>query len=251
MLDAHYTYRQIVDILQVSRKTIAKVAHGNIENLCQSSCHSIWDSYSDEMLDGIRVGKTGKQIYNELVCRYKVIGKLTSFYSYIAQLADNAGIQLERYHHRSTPLPDGNIPQNDFDFIKRNGVLQYLWNGLELNQQHLDYLCEKYPILQILRKRILEFREIFRQKNPNLLLLFIDNCISGNCEKLSRFASGLQQDLEAVFNAVVSDLSNAFVEGTNNKIKMVKRVMYGRCKLPLLKAKLIGRQLEDVIPSTA
>ena len=118
MLDAHYTYRQIVDILQVSRKTIAKVAHGNIENLCQSSCHSIWDSYSDEMLDGIRVGKTGKQIYNELVCRYKVIGKLTSFYSYIAQLADNAGIQLERYHHRSTPLPDGTIPHEYCDEIE-------------------------------------------------------------------------------------------------------------------------------------
>ena len=57
--------------------------------------------------------------------------------------------------------------------------------------------------------------------------------------KLSRFADGLNQDLEAVLNAVVSDLNNGFVEGINNKIKMVKRVMYGRCKLPLLKAKLI------------
>ena len=30
--------------------------------------------------------------------------------------------------------------------------------------------------------------------------------------KLSRFADGLNQDLEAVLNAVVSDLSNGFVE---------------------------------------
>ncbi len=61
---------------------------------------------------------------------------------------------------------------------------------------------------------------------------------------------GLRLKLEFL-EAPVSDLSNAFAEGTNNKVKMVKRVMYGRCKLPILKAKLIGRQLEDVIPSTA
>ena len=68
--------------------------------------------------------------------------------------------------------------------------------------------------------------------------------------KLSRFADGLNQDLEAVLNAVVSDLSNGFVEGINNKIKMVKRVMYGRCKLPLLKAKLIGRRWDEVTSIT-
>ena len=68
--------------------------------------------------------------------------------------------------------------------------------------------------------------------------------------KLSRFTDGLNQDLEAVLNFVVSDLSKGFVEGTNNKIKMVKRVMYDRCKLPFLKAKLIGRRWNEVIPLT-
>ena len=38
---------------------------------------------------------------------------------------------------------------------------------------------------------------------------------------------------------VASDLRNAFVEGTNNKVKMVKRTMYGRCSKKLLAAKLM------------
>lgn len=59
-------------------------------------------------------------------------------------------------------------------------------------------------------------------------------------------ADGLSQDLEAVINAIVSDLSNGFVEEINNKIKMVKRVMYGRCKLPLLKEKLIGDWWDEI-----
>ena len=250
MLDAHYSYRQIAKTLKVSRKTVAKVSCGNIENLCQSSYQSIWDPFSDEIMEGIRASKTGKEIYIELENRHRTIGKRTSFYKYIAQLADDSGLKLERYRHSPTPLPDGMIPQKDFDYIKRNGVLQYLWNDLEISQPHLDYLYQKYPIIPVLKKRILEFREIFRWKNPHLLFLFIDTCKEGNCMKLSRFAEGLNQDLEAVLNSVVSDLSNGFVEGTNNKIKMVKRVMYGRCKLPLLKAKLIGRRWNEVVPLT-
>ncbi|MFW5676302.1 transposase [Acetivibrio ethanolgignens] len=45
--------------------------------------------------------------------------------------------------------------------------------------------------------------------------------------------------MSAVENAVASDLSNAFVEGTNSKVKMVKRTMYGRCSQKLLAAKLL------------
>ena len=61
MLDAHYSHRQITKALKVSRNTIAKIACGNIENLCQSSYQSIWDPFSDVMLDGIRTGKTEKK----------------------------------------------------------------------------------------------------------------------------------------------------------------------------------------------
>lgn len=33
--------------------------------------------------------------------------------------------------------------------------------------------------------------------------------------------------------------ANGFVEGTNNKLKMVKRTMYGRCNFPLLRTKMM------------
>ena len=49
----------------------------------------------------------------------------------------------------------------------------------------------------------------------------------------------MEKDISAVENAVASDLSNAFVEGTNSKVKMVKRTMYGRCGRKLLAAKLM------------
>ena len=60
-------------------------------------------------------------------------------------------------------------------------------------------------------------------------------------KELSRFAVGLEKDLDAVENSVASPLSNGFVEGTNSKLKMVKRTMYGRCNKDLLAAKLMYR----------
>ena len=58
--------------------------------------------------------------------------------------------------------------------------------------------------------------------------------------RIKSFATGLINDYDAVKNAVVSDLSNGFVEGNNNKVKLIKRSMYGRAGLKLLRAKVIS-----------
>ena len=55
---------------------------------------------------------------------------------------------------------------------------------------------------------------------------------------IKSFAEGLKRDIDAVENAVAYDYSNGFVEGTNSRLKMIKRTMYGRCRKQLLEAKL-------------
>ena len=72
-----------------------------------------------------------------------------------------------------------------------------------------------------------------------LTISVIEKYKNSDLKELSRFASGLEKDLSAVENAVASPLSNGFVEGTNSKLKMIKRTMYGRCGKELLAAKLI------------
>lgn len=121
--------------------------------------------------------------------------------------------------------------------INRQTTKKYLKGDLTL--EHYEYLWNKYSILQEIEKCIREFREIFRTKKMPLLYLFIDRYKYSSLKELASFASGLEKDISAVENAVASDLSNAFVEGTNNKVKMVKRTMYGRCSKKLLAAKLM------------
>lgn len=46
-------------------------------------------------------------------------------------------------------------------------------------------------------------------------------------------------DLKAVANSIKYNVSNGIVEGYVNKLKEVKRTMYGRAKIELLKRKMV------------
>nr|MBA2734414.1 transposase [Acidobacteriota bacterium] len=52
-------------------------------------------------------------------------------------------------------------------------------------------------------------------------------------------AQGLLADEAAVRNALSSVWSNGQVEGQVNRLKMIKRQMYGRAKFDLLRARVL------------
>ena len=54
-----------------------------------------------------------------------------------------------------------------------------------------------------------------------------------------RFAYGLQKDISAVTAAVDADWSNGQVEGQVNRLKAIKRQMYGRAGFELLRARVL------------
>jgi transposase len=57
---------------------------------------------------------------------------------------------------------------------------------------------------------------------------------------MASFASGIVQDQPAVKAALTETWSNGQTEGQNTKLKLVKRQMYGRASLDLLRARLMG-----------
>jgi transposase len=56
---------------------------------------------------------------------------------------------------------------------------------------------------------------------------------------LHSFANGIRRDLPAVTNALTLPYSSGTVEGNVNKIKMIKRQMYGRASFALLRKRVI------------
>jgi transposase len=53
------------------------------------------------------------------------------------------------------------------------------------------------------------------------------------------FVGGIRQDWAAVRAALTSPWSNGQTEGQVNKLKLLKRQMYGRAKLDLLRARML------------
>ena len=128
-------------------------------------------------------------------------------------------------------------------YISRKKIFDYLWldTKLDIEPKHFEYLLNKYPIIILLKICIREFRMIFEKEYQSLLYCFINKYKESSVKLIKKFAESMDKDLEAIENAVSSPLSNGFVEGTNSKLKMVKRTMYGRCGCRLLAAKLMVR----------
>lgn len=72
---------------------------------------------------------------------------------------------------------------------------------------------------------------------------WLENYGKSPIQELRSFAYGVRMDLKAVQNAIALDTSNGIVEVFVNKLKAVKRVMYGRASLGLLKRKMVFSNL--------
>ena len=62
---------------------------------------------------------------------------------------------------------------------------------------------------------------------------------SSDLPQLRSFANGIRRDQPAVTAGLTLPYSSAAMEGNVNKIKMIKRQMYGRAGFPLLRKRVI------------
>ena len=163
------------------------------------------------------------------LCRIKKHSSLDGYTDYIVKeimegkTASTIAKQLKESGENTTL-------SNIRDFIRRISI-QY---GLEISKycdtssKYTEDGSKKKQRCYVTRKGIF-----------NYLYIFIERYKKSHIKELASFAKGLDRDLNAVENAVASPLSNGFVEGTNSKVKTIKKSMYGRCGKTLLEAKLM------------
>lgn len=81
------------------------------------------------------------------------------------------------------------------------------------------------------------FHQLIRERKAPDLEPWITDAASS---MMSSFAAGIVRDQAAVQAALQQPWSNGQTEGHNTKLKLVKRQMYGRANLDLLRARLLG-----------
>jgi transposase len=75
-------------------------------------------------------------------------------------------------------------------------------------------------------------------ESTGTLKKWIDD-VATSTSGIKSFAKGLLSDFDAVNNAVVTPYSNGQVEGQVNRLKNIKRRMYGRAGFELLRRMVI------------
>jgi transposase len=93
------------------------------------------------------------------------------------------------------------------------------------------------PRLVEAREAIAAFRAMVRNKTDADLATWITRA---RASLVASFASGVGKDEPAVRAAITLPWSNGQTGGQITKLKLVKRQMYGRAKIDLLQARLIG-----------
>jgi transposase len=93
------------------------------------------------------------------------------------------------------------------------------------------------PLLVQAREIIAAFQAMVRKKSLADLERWLEKARSS---LVASFANGVIKDRAAVSAAITSPWSNGQTEGQITKLKLVKRQMYGRGKLDLLQARVIG-----------
>lgn len=108
-------------------------------------------------------------------------------------------------------------------------------------KKYLETFFKLCPSAEKARKIALEFQDMMKQKKPELLDSWIENALNSDVENLKRFAQGIKHDYDAVKAALTLVWSNGQVEGQVNRLKTLKRQMYGRAGFKLLRKRILFR----------
>jgi transposase len=109
----------------------------------------------------------------------------------------------------------------------------------EDEKPRLRAILDRCPELQAASDQVRTFAAILTELTGQDLPQWITDARSAGLPGIASFAKGLEQDLDAVTNGLTMNWNSGPVEGRVNHIKMVKRQMFGRAGLPLLRKRVL------------
>ena len=80
---------------------------------------------------------------------------------------------------------------------------------------------------------------MLKSKNVEKVEEWIEKASNLKIRKIDKFVNGLKRDIQAVRNAIIYEYNNGLAEGSVNKLKVIKRIMYGRNKFEMLRQKVL------------
>jgi transposase len=109
----------------------------------------------------------------------------------------------------------------------------------EKERKMIDHLCRLSPEVKAAQELASSFIVMIRERRAERFDGWISQVVESRIPELKSFADSLKQDQAAVVAALTHEWSNGRVEGQVNRLKLIKRTMYGRANSDLLKARML------------
>ncbi len=203
----------------VKRRSKLAPHAGYIQQRWEAGCHNasqIWRELRDSGLDGSR-GLVASWAANERT-------KLPTSFAAIAS-PDSAATPHQEVASWS-PSRASWLLVSEEDELKEEDK-----QALERMKQADGKVAEAYDLGQ-------RFTKMVRERQHESLLPWLEDVAKSKIDALTGFANGIKQDLAAVTNALSLPWSNGQTEGQVNRLKLIKRQMYGRASFGLLRKRV-------------
>jgi len=204
---------------------------------------SLIDRYERYVLTWWQEGnRNGLQLYRELTSRgYK--GSSKAMYNYLATLrTPQARLSKslpsksrERKSNPSSPAPLENFSAQraTWLFLCRPEKLD------EMQQKELALIRQASPSAETAYLLAQAFMQMIREHTGQQLDTWLSEVEASHLPELESFARGIHQDKAAVLAGLTLPWSQGPLEGHVNRLKLIKRSMYGRAKLHLLRQRVL------------
>lgn len=228
-----WSVRRIARALQINRRTATRYLHAadlprRVLPQTTSSVAPYRAYLRERWVAGVQ---EGQQLLEELQARgYR--GSLASLYRALKPWRTGDG----RQHRQEPAAPSVSVPS------ARQATWLLLRAPEELPAEDAAYraaLCAHSPTLATAAALAQQFLRLVRERQVDALDSWLAAAAACEIKELVHLAQSLRRDYAAVRAALALPWSNGQTEGQVNRIKMIKRTMFGRAGFDLLRRRVL------------
>jgi transposase len=181
--------------------------------------------------------RNGTALWKELIER-GYTGKRVTVFSFITRLRKALGIPTKQRAGGDGKV----IVLEQRPLTPRNAVwqvLQRLEKREKLSIERLEKLREAHPDLEEAISLSEDFTALVRARDPEAFDPWLNRAAASTLKPFQSLAASLRRDYDAVRAGIELPWSTGPVEGEINRLKMLKRAMFGRAGFPLLQRRVL------------
>jgi hypothetical protein len=226
--------------LSMSKQTVRKFIHAGAfpERALRARGPTPLDAHRDYVEQRIADGcRSPRQIWQELRQRGYNGSRASVQHCVVRLLFPQSKAVMVQPQVRTMPCPS---PRRVFGWLAG-------WRKLAANEpRKIDHerfvqaLCEIEPVVAEVRSLSRQFLGIMRRRRPKEFDRWLKRLSRCEAAEMQSFARSLRADLPAVRAAFTLPWSNGQTEGHVNRLKFLKRQMYGRASVELLRLRVLN-----------